>query len=331
MTRAWPPSPTAPSTSVLRTRRPPGPSPHEIGGPGAISADRHETADLAATRTGAGLRWSRRALVRAVAAGTASAGAGVALTAVSGWLIVRAAEMPPVLTLLVAIVGVRAFGLGRAGLRWVERMTAHDAALRLAADLRVQVWGPWRPRARPPTGRRGRRWPAWSATSAWCRTFSVRVVPPALVAGTVTAATLGALALVSPAAAGAAAAVLLVTVALVLAAHRRVDAGAARAEAALRVAALRDTTTVLEGAADLRAHGLAGPDGGGPGGARRGPDGGRPRTHPGRRAGHRGGRPRHRLAAVAAASAGAASGLSARRSRCSRSPRWRWPSRWPGW
>jgi ATP-binding cassette subfamily C protein CydCD len=78
------------------------------------------------------------------------------------------------------------------------------------------------------------------------------------VAGTVTTATVGALALVSPAAAGAAALVLAATVALVLLAHRRVDAGAARAEAALRVAALRDTTTAFEGAADLRAHGLAG-------------------------------------------------------------------------
>jgi ATP-binding cassette subfamily C protein CydCD len=196
--------------------------------------------------------------VRAVAAGTASAGAGVALTAVSGWLIVRAAEMPPVLTLLVAIVGVRAFGLGRAGLRWGERMTAHDAALRLAADLRVRVW-----RALAAQGIAADR----TAGSALARVvgdvglvqdLSVRVVPPALVAGTVTAATVGALWLVSPAAAGAAAAVLLATAALVLLAHRRVDAGAARAEAALRVAALRDTTTALEGAADLRAHGLAG-------------------------------------------------------------------------
>jgi ATP-binding cassette subfamily C protein CydCD len=207
---------------------------------------------------GGGLRWPRRALVRAVAAGTASAGAGVALTAVSGWLIVRAAEMPPVLTLLVAIVGVRAFGLGRAGLRWGERLTAHDAALRLAADLRVRVW-----RALAAQGIAANR----TAGSALARVvgdvglvqdLSVRVVPPALVAGTVTAATVGALALVSPAAAGAAAGVLLATVALVLLAHRRVDAGAARAEAALRVAALRDTTTALEGAADLRAHGLAG-------------------------------------------------------------------------
>jgi ATP-binding cassette, subfamily C, bacterial CydCD len=236
----------------------PAPPPRRSAVSGPSAPDRHETADLAATRTGAGLRWARRALVRAVAAGTASAGAGVALTAVSGWLIVRAAEMPPVLTLLVAIVGVRAFGLGRAGLRWVERMTAHDAALRLAADLRVRVW-----RALAAQGPAADRTPGSALARVvgdvgLVQDLSVRVVPPALVAGTVTAATLGALALVSPAAAGAAAAVLLVTVALVLAAHRRVDAGAARAEAALRVAALRDTTTVLEGAADLRAHGLAG-------------------------------------------------------------------------
>ncbi|MGY1681835.1 thiol reductant ABC exporter subunit CydC [Geodermatophilus sp. SYSU D01176] len=233
------------------------------------AAHRHEIAGLDGPPAGLdgppagpapvpGARWPRPALVRAVAAGTASAGAGVALTAVSGWLIVRAAEMPPVLTLLVAIVGVRAFGLGRAGLRWVERMTAHDAALRLAADLRVRVW-----RALAAQGLAADRTPGSALARVvgdvgLVQDLSVRVVPPALVAGTVTTATVGALALVSPAAAGAAAAVLLVTVALVLAAHRRVDAGAARAEAALRVAALRDTTTALEGAADLRAHGLAG-------------------------------------------------------------------------
>ena len=77
---------------------------------------------------------------RSVVAGALSSGAGVALTAVSGWLIVRAAEMPPVLTLLVAIVGVRFFGMGRALLRWLERLTAHDAAIRLAAATRVRVW-----------------------------------------------------------------------------------------------------------------------------------------------------------------------------------------------
>ncbi|HST64374.1 MAG TPA: ATP-binding cassette domain-containing protein, partial [Mycobacteriales bacterium] len=88
--------------------------------------------------------------------------------------------------------------------------------------------------------------------------LSVRVLPPAAVAATVPALTLAALALLSPAAAGTAALVLAITAALVLLAHRRVDAGAARTESTLRVTALRDATTTLDGAADLRAHGLAG-------------------------------------------------------------------------
>ena len=246
------PAATAQPRTSATTSWPSAPDGHEFVAPAAAPAP------VGATDPGPGLRWPRRPLVRAVAAGTASAGAGVALTAVSGWLIVRAAEMPPVLTLLVAIVGVRAFGLGRAGLRWVERMTAHDAALRLAADLRVRVW-----RALAAQGIAADRTPGSALARVvgdvgLVQDLSVRVVPPALVAGTVSTATGGALALVSPAAAGVVAAVLLATVALVLLAHRRVDAGAARAEAALRVAALRETTTALEGAADLRAHGLAG-------------------------------------------------------------------------
>ncbi|MGY1690996.1 thiol reductant ABC exporter subunit CydC [Geodermatophilus sp. SYSU D01105] len=225
--------------------------------PAGTTAPALTAAPAAAASGTGGLRWPRRALARAVAAGAASAGAGVALTAVSGWLIVRAAEMPPVLTLMVAIVGVRAFGLGRAGLRWVERMTAHDAALRMAADLRVRVW-----QALADQGVAADRTPGSALARvvgdvALVQDLSVRVVPPALVAGAVTAGTVGALALVSPAAAVAAGLVLLATVALVAVAHRRVDAGTARAEGALRVAALRDTTTVLEGAPDLRAHGLA--------------------------------------------------------------------------
>jgi ATP-binding cassette subfamily C protein CydCD len=74
----------------------------------------------------------------------------------------------------------------------------------------------------------------------------------------VTGGTVAALALVDRASALAVGAVLAATVALVLLVHRRMDAGAARAESSLRVAALRETTTALDGIADLRAHGLAG-------------------------------------------------------------------------
>ncbi len=66
--------------------------------------------------------------------------AGVALTATSGWLIAKASQQPPILTLTVAVVGVRAFGLGRAGLRYVERLVTHDAAFRIAGRVRVRLW-----------------------------------------------------------------------------------------------------------------------------------------------------------------------------------------------
>ncbi|WP_019875255.1 thiol reductant ABC exporter subunit CydC [Sporichthya polymorpha] len=66
--------------------------------------------------------------------------AAVGLTAVSAWLISRAAQHPPVLMLMVAIVAVRTFGIGRGVLRYAERLVAHDAALRLLADVRVRCF-----------------------------------------------------------------------------------------------------------------------------------------------------------------------------------------------
>ena len=54
---------------------------------------------------------------------------GIALTATSGWLIVRAAERPVILTLLMAIVAVRAFGIARPYFRYVERVRSHDTVL----------------------------------------------------------------------------------------------------------------------------------------------------------------------------------------------------------
>ncbi|WP_151084566.1 thiol reductant ABC exporter subunit CydD [Nocardioides cynanchi] len=74
-----------------------------------------------------------------VIGGLASA-SGVALTATSGWLIVQAAAQPAVLTLLVAIVGVRTFGLARPVLRYVERLLSHDAVLGLLAQRRAEVY-----------------------------------------------------------------------------------------------------------------------------------------------------------------------------------------------
>jgi thiol reductant ABC exporter CydC subunit len=71
--------------------------------------------------------------------GVGAAGSAVALAAVSAWLISAAALQPPILTLMVAIVSVRAFGIARGVLRYVERLVAHDAAFRILADLRVRT------------------------------------------------------------------------------------------------------------------------------------------------------------------------------------------------
>jgi thiol reductant ABC exporter CydD subunit/thiol reductant ABC exporter CydC subunit len=92
------------------------------------------------TQAGERLRLITPRLVAGAALGAFALIAGVALTATSAWLIAKAAQQPPILTLSVAIVGVRTFGLARAGLRYVERLATHDAAFRAATELRVRLW-----------------------------------------------------------------------------------------------------------------------------------------------------------------------------------------------
>jgi ABC-type transport system involved in cytochrome bd biosynthesis fused ATPase/permease subunit len=65
---------------------------------------------------------------------------GVGLMATAGYLISRAAEEPAVLSLTVAIVGVRFFGLGRPLLRYLERLASHDLAFRVLGRVRVHVY-----------------------------------------------------------------------------------------------------------------------------------------------------------------------------------------------
>ena len=90
-----------------------------------------------------------------LAAGIGSAASAVALLACSAWLIVRAAEMPPVMFLGVAVVGVRAFALSRSALRYLERLSSHDAAFRQLGALRLGVFARILPLA--PAGLAGTR------------------------------------------------------------------------------------------------------------------------------------------------------------------------------
>lgn len=84
------------------------------------------------------IRWWR--VGRAVLLGGLALGCSVVLAALSAWLIARASQMPPVLTLSMAVVGVRAAGLGRGIFRYLERLASHDVALRGMAALRANYY-----------------------------------------------------------------------------------------------------------------------------------------------------------------------------------------------
>ena len=72
--------------------------------------------------------------------GAATVVCGVGLMATAGYLISRAAEHPAVLSLTVAIVCVRFFGLTRPLARYFERLSSHDLALRVLGRARVRVY-----------------------------------------------------------------------------------------------------------------------------------------------------------------------------------------------
>ncbi|MFF9148686.1 thiol reductant ABC exporter subunit CydD [Streptomyces sp. NPDC014861] len=93
---------------------------------------------LARVRSMAGELRGRMGL--ALLLGSLALGSAVGLMAVSGWLISRASEQPPVLHLMVAVTATRAFGIGRAVFRYAERLVSHDAVLRMLAELRVSVY-----------------------------------------------------------------------------------------------------------------------------------------------------------------------------------------------
>ncbi|MCD2195210.1 thiol reductant ABC exporter subunit CydD [Actinomycetospora endophytica] len=129
--RPTPPSRPEPES---RAEPPSEPSSGVTAGPAPAGADGPLRWLLATARP------HRARLAGAVLAGSLALGCAVALTATAAWLISAAALHPPVLTLMVAIVAVRAFGLAKGGFRYLERLASHDVALRTLADLRVRVW-----------------------------------------------------------------------------------------------------------------------------------------------------------------------------------------------
>lgn len=79
-------------------------------------------------------------MVIALLTACAASLAAISLTAVSAWLIVEASYGPPIMTLLVAIVGVRFFGLCRSVLLYASRLNLHSAVFGSLGRLRTVLW-----------------------------------------------------------------------------------------------------------------------------------------------------------------------------------------------
>jgi ATP-binding cassette, subfamily C, bacterial CydC len=102
---------------------------HDVGGilPGRLGAWGVSTRDL-----------SR--LLRAALLGAGAELAALALMATAAWLLLRAAERPPLEALTVAVVAVRTLALLRGGLRYAERLAGHEVVLRWLGALRARVY-----------------------------------------------------------------------------------------------------------------------------------------------------------------------------------------------
>ncbi|MFF1895602.1 thiol reductant ABC exporter subunit CydD [Streptomyces sp. NPDC058206] len=141
--RQWATVPDEGAAVVLRQARTDGSGSRDTYGAGQEAEVLRETAArsgqvLARVREAAGAQRGRLAL--ALLLSSLALASAVGLMAVSGWLISRASEQPPVLYLMVAVTATRAFGLGRAVFRYAERLVSHDAVLKMLAELRVAVY-----------------------------------------------------------------------------------------------------------------------------------------------------------------------------------------------
>ena len=77
--------------------------------------------------------------------------AGAVLVGLAGYLICRAAQQPPILSLTTVMVAVRVAALTRPAARYAERLSSHDLAFRALGEVRARVLARIEPLA-----------PAWS-------------------------------------------------------------------------------------------------------------------------------------------------------------------------
>jgi len=199
----------------------------------------------------------RGRLILSIALGAGAILAAVGLLAVAGVLISKAALRPEILTLTIFTVGVRAFAMARALLRYSERIVSHDLAFRVLADLRVRFFERLIPLV--PEGLRGVR--SGDVLSRFVgdvdtlQALYLRALGPPLICIVAVVVLAAGLAIVLPAAA-------LVLVAAMLLAGLLLPALAARAgmrsglrEAPARAQLSAELVELVSGAAELAVYG----------------------------------------------------------------------------
>jgi thiol reductant ABC exporter CydC subunit len=213
------------------------------------------TATVARLATLARLPASRVAL--SLLLSTLAVGFGVALLATAGYLISRAAEQPPILSLTVTIVLVRFFGLARPLSRYADRLVSHDLALRGLGRIRAGVYGRIEPLAPGELEgyRRGDLLSRMVADVDALQGLYVRGLGPPVVALLVGAAAVVCTAVVLPLAAAILAAGLLVAGVAVPWLAAALARSAGRRQAALRGALTAQLVETLRGAPELVLYG----------------------------------------------------------------------------
>jgi thiol reductant ABC exporter CydC subunit len=193
----------------------------------------------------------------ALTVGVAAIGFGVALMTAAGYLISRAAEQPPILSLTVTIVAVRFFGLARPVARYLERLASHDAALRALGRIRVRFYERVEPLAPGQLAgyRSGDLLGRMVGDVESLQGLYVRGLGPPVVALAVASASVAATAWWSPTAAAVLAAGLCVGGALVPTSTWALSRAAARRQAPARAELTSELVELLRGAPELVAYG----------------------------------------------------------------------------
>jgi thiol reductant ABC exporter CydC subunit len=192
-----------------------------------------------------------------IALGALAVGFGIALMTTAGYLISRAAERPPILSLTVTIVAVRFLGLARPIARYLDRLLSHDVALRALGRIRVQFFERIEPLApaRLEGYRRGDLLARMVGDVDALQGLYLRGLTPPLVAIAVGAACVGVTATLLPWAAAVLALGLIAGGVLVPASAGWLGRAAGRRQGAARAELTAELVEILRGGPELVAFG----------------------------------------------------------------------------